>query len=248
MEKRALILQHTATEGPGILEVILRERGWRQKIVHLYKGDSIPRHLDTFCLAIIMGGPMSVHDEVVYPFLRKEKTFIRRAVGMGLPLLGICLGAQLIAWAMGAGVYRGAVKEIGWYKARLTAEGGADPFLAHFPADFVAFQWHEDTMYLPDGACHLVTSNRYYNQAFRLGEWTYALQFHLEMTREIIEAWLHESDEEFISSEENGLPDKILSETPLYLDNLNALCRHFFSSLLKKIEEELIPSDQDARQ
>jgi GMP synthase-like glutamine amidotransferase len=163
MIKRAIILQNAEKEGPGILLNILQERGWKQRIVHLYRDAPIPDNWEELGLAIMMGGPMNVHDETVYPFLKKEKGFIREAVARELPLLGICLGGQLIANALGAGVYRGPEKEIGWSSVWLTPGGQRGPLLACFPSDFLVFQWHEDTMYLPDGAVHIVTSGRYHN-------------------------------------------------------------------------------------
>ena len=242
MMKRAIIFQNAEKEGPGILSDILQERGWKQRIVHLYQGTPIPDNWEAFGLAIMMGGPMNVHDETVYPFLKKEKVFIREAATRGLPLLGICLGGQLIASALGAGVYRGPVKEIGWSRVWLTPEGRRDPLLACFPSDFVVFQWHEDTMHLPEGAMHLITSERYHNQAFRLGEWIYAFQFHLEVTQTIIENWLCDGNIELLSSKRTSPSERILSEASLYLNKLHTLCQNFFCSFLERIEEMPLPS------
>jgi GMP synthase (glutamine-hydrolysing) len=241
MMNRAIILQNAEKEGPGILLDILQERGWKQRIVYLYQGDPIPDNWEELGLAIMMGGPMNVHDEMAYPFLKEEKVFIREAVTRGLPLLGVCLGSQLIASALGASVYRGPVKEIGWSRVWLTSEGRRDPLLACFPSDFPVFQWHEDTMDLPDGAIHLVASEKYHNQAFRLGEWIYAFQFHLEVTQTIIENWLCDGGVELFSSKGISTSEKILSEASLYLNKLHVLCRNFFPSFLKKIEEAPSP-------
>lgn len=245
MIKRAIILQNAEKEGPGILLDILQDRGWKPRIIHLYQGVPIPDNWEEIGLAIMMGGPMNVHDETVYPFLKKEKEFIREAVKRGLPLLGICLGGQLIANALGAGVYRGPVKEIGWSNVWLTPEGRRDPLLAYFPSDFLVFQWHEDAMYLPDGAIHLVVSDRYHNQAFRLGEWVYALQFHLEVTQTIIKSWLCDGGIGLLSSKGTSPSERILSEASLYLNKLHILCRNFFYAFLKKIEEVPSPAVED---
>ncbi|MEW6326696.1 MAG: type 1 glutamine amidotransferase [Thermodesulfobacteriota bacterium] len=214
MNRRALILQHAAPEGAGLFERTFNEMRWGQETVHLYKDENLPKNPTDFDLLLIMGGPMNVDEEDSFPFLKTEVDLIRTALQHGLPMLGICLGAQLMAKAGGARVYHGPENEIGWYEVELTEEGRDDPFLSCFPPIFPVFQWHGDTFDLPPDALHLVSSRTYTNQAFRIGNRAYGLQFHLEITNRMIESWLEESKEDTAFTKGTFSPDKILSETP----------------------------------
>src|SRR4029453_7931150 len=124
---RVLVLQHVAIEGPGILEPFLTQRGWQLDTVPLYAGAQLPEQPQQYQAILVMGGPMGVYDEAEYPFLRAEHDFLQRAIAQEVPMLGICLGSQLLAKALGARVYRNPCKEIGWYPVDLTAAGCADP-------------------------------------------------------------------------------------------------------------------------
>jgi GMP synthase-like glutamine amidotransferase len=239
MDKKALILQHVAGEGPGLLDEIFQERDWTQDVIHLYRGQLLPQDLQGFSLLLIMGGPMNVDEEDRFPFLKTEVGLIRMALQHGLPMLGICLGAQLMAKAAGARVYHGPKKEIGWYEVQLTEEGRNDPFLSCFPPIFPVFQWHGDTFDLPPDALPLVSSEAYTNQAFRISNRAYGLQFHLEITNNMIESWLEESKEDTAFTKGTFSPDKILSETPHYLPQIHSLARQFFSSFLDAAFEQL---------
>jgi GMP synthase-like glutamine amidotransferase len=143
--------------------------------------------LNDLDLLIVMGGPMSVNDETELPWLRDEKQFIREAIRSGLPVLGVCLGSQLIASALGARVYRNAQKEIGWFPVEAVPTD-ADVF--HFPGGFQAFHWHGETFDLPPGAIRLARSAACANQAFQVGRRTLGLQFHLEVTPGAVRAFI----------------------------------------------------------
>jgi GMP synthase-like glutamine amidotransferase len=129
---KALIFTHHPDEGPGLLIDILRERGWEVKEVKLWNGEPMPDSR-FFHLLILMGGPMSVNDEDLYPFLLNEKAFVHRWVGEGNPTIGFCFGAQLIADCLGARVYKGNHEELGWYEMTMTEEGQSDPFVQGLP-------------------------------------------------------------------------------------------------------------------
>jgi GMP synthase-like glutamine amidotransferase len=180
---RVMIFRHVPFEGAGRIEPVLRARGVEFEYCDLFSGGSVP---DTGnCQGVIlMGGPMSVNDEL--PYLRHEEEVIRHAVSRGVPVLGICLGAQLIARAMGAAVYRNPAKEIGWFDVTFPPEN--DPLFGGLQSETV-FHWHGETFDLPQGACLLASSDLCANQAFRLGERTYGIQFHLEVTPEMIADW-----------------------------------------------------------
>jgi GMP synthase-like glutamine amidotransferase len=143
-----------------------------------------------FDALVVMGGPMGVHDMHQFPWLAEETTYIRRAIKDGRPVLGICLGAQLIAHVLGAKIYKNTEPEIGWFPIGWTPAAQASPLASHFNETMTVFHWHNDTFDLPPGATHLASSQACRHQAFLYGERVLGLQFHLEMTKEIIEKLL----------------------------------------------------------
>jgi GMP synthase-like glutamine amidotransferase len=186
---RALIFQHIACEGPGLLGDFLRGQGVSLHTVHLDRGDAIPDPAD-FDLLVVLGGPMNVYEEDRYPFLAPEDRAIRRAVAAGVPYLGFCLGSQLLAKALKARVTANPVKEIGFFDVSLTPAGRGDPLFRGVAEPLPVFQWHGDTFAIPAGAAHLASSPRCAHQAFRHGEAAYGFQFHVEVTRPMVEEWL----------------------------------------------------------
>jgi len=184
-----LILQHIACEPPGVYEDVLRERGARLRRVELDEGESVPEDARAFDALIVMGGPMGANDEAEHPWLTAEKRLIAAAVREGVPLFGVCLGAQLLAASLGARVYRGDRPEVGVLPVTLTEEGRNDPVFSTLPAEVLSLQWHSDTFDLPDGAVRLAGSPAYPNQAFRVGSSAYAVQFHLEVSQAMACEW-----------------------------------------------------------
>lgn len=181
----AYVLQHVPFEGPESIAPWLKAAGYQVKPVHLYIGDQLPVPAAVNFLAV-MGGPMSVNDEDRHHWLTREKAFIRKVIDLNRPVLGICLGAQLMAAALGARIYPNKIKEIGWFPVEGMAHG--NPVHFTFPASFEAFHWHGETFDLPEGATHLARSGHCENQAFQYGPRVMALQFHLETTRHGAEA------------------------------------------------------------
>lgn len=181
----AHVLQHVPFEGIGSIQDWLDARNARVSTTGFFDESwSLPA-VDELDLLIVMGGPMSVNDEDLYPWLKDEKRFIREAIESGVPVLGICLGAQLIASALGSRVYPGAQKEIGWFPVRSVATTReAFPF----PENVTAFHWHGETFDLPPGAAHLAESDACKHQAFQVGDKVIGLQFHLESTPESADA------------------------------------------------------------
>lgn len=184
--KRTHILQHVPFENIGSIATWLDKTGTTVTYTRFFEDARLP-DLAGLSLIIIMGGPMSVNDESALPWLRLEKEFIRDAVNSGVSVLGVCLGAQLIASALGARVYRNPHKEIGWFPVEAVA-GGKDIFI--FPKKFSAFHWHGETFDLPGGAALLARSQACKNQAFQIGRKVIGLQFHLEVTRESVRSIL----------------------------------------------------------
>ncbi|MCL4435814.1 MAG: type 1 glutamine amidotransferase [Thaumarchaeota archaeon] len=214
----------------GVLEELLMQRSVAYKYVKLFEGESIP-DLEPYSGVILLGGPMNVYEEKEYPFLRHEDRLIKSALKRGTPLLGICLGAQLIAKAAGARVYRGREKEIGWYTLYLTPEARLDRLFRGFEAQMTVFQWHGDTFDVPEGGVRLAGSSLFTNQAFLIGAATYALQFHLEVSAEMIREWAECYRDDLVSL--NGTVDReaLLRDADRLVGalNLNAsqVCENF---------------------
>jgi GMP synthase-like glutamine amidotransferase len=182
------VVQHTATEGPGLLVDVFAEAGIAVRVVRFDVGDLLPAPAETSGI-VVMGGPMSVHDTDEYPWLKSEKRWLAKAVDTGLPVLGVCLGAQLLATALGAPVITGDSPEVGIGAVVLNDDGRADPVLGPEGAGLPVVHWHGDTFGIPTGAVRLASSDRYENQAFRLGDHVYGLQFHLEVDDEVAAGW-----------------------------------------------------------
>ncbi len=168
---------------------MLERRGISLEYVDLFRDEDQAFEPAKAAGLIFLGGPMSVNDDVEY--LRRETEIISRAIEVGPPVLGICLGAQLIAKAAGASVYRNKMKEIGWFDVHLTETGQADPLFTGVERCATVFHWHGETFDLPEGASWLAYSERCRHQAFRLGQ-ACGLQFHLEVTPAMIEQWCTE--------------------------------------------------------
>jgi GMP synthase (glutamine-hydrolysing) len=184
---RVLVLQHIACEPPGAYEDVLLERGATIHRVELDEGEPLPDRGD-FDAIVAMGGPMSVNDEDEHPWLRDEKRLIGDAVRDRVPYWGACLGVQLLAASLGAHVYPGEAPEVGLLPVSLTDAGRADPVLAGLPGEFTTLQWHGDTFDLPEQAVLLAGSSAYPHQAFRFDQ-AYGVQFHLEVSLEMAQAW-----------------------------------------------------------
>lgn len=213
-----LIIKHVDIEGPGLIEYCLNQAKIPYKIVNLKPGVHLPK-LDGFTHIVFLGGPMNVYEEDRYPFLRDEDLFIKEAIQRGKTVLGICLGAQLIAKALGAKVFRAPMKEIGWFDVTLTEEGSKDPFFSHLPKTFPVFQWHEDTFEIPFAGKLIATSTSMPHQAFRYGENAYGLQFHLEVSKEMITEWMQTYEDELKGSQPSLFSKlKILSDTEMKIE------------------------------
>ncbi len=215
---KVAVFQHAGNEPLGLFETIFAERGVTFEYVRLDEARDLPP-VDASHL-IFLGGPMSVNDEEQYPYLREEKALIRSYVREERPVLGICLGAQLIAAAFGAAVYP-TVPEIGWHAITSTGEG----VFARFPDRFRAFQLHGETFDVPPGGTLLCIGDAVQNQAFSVGS-AVALQFHLEPDVEIIEGWTR------------GLPEDeqatIRRDTAEYLSESSRLCRLIADDFLRR--------------
>jgi len=206
-----LILKNIASEGPGTIEEHLRSSGQPYRIVDLHRGDPAP-DVQAFSHVVVMGGPMAVYEMDQHPFLQREAELLRTAVSSSKHILGVCLGAQMLAHVLGARVYAGGAKEIGWQRVTVTPEGMTDRVMSSLAIEgsnaAEVFQWHGDTFDLPEGAVRLASSGLFPNQAFRYTDRVYALQFHIEVTPVIVLDWLKDDrtiDTARLDAESRGL-------------------------------------------
>lgn len=181
---RVQVIQHVPFEGPGNITEWIKRREFSLALTESYKGESLPGVAD-YDILIVLGGPMGVGDEVLYPWLKEEKEAIKKAIQAGKRVLGICLGAQLIAEALGGSVYKNRYKEIGWHSIRLERTAPRDIWEG-IPDNPVVFQWHADTFELPPGCRRIASSKACVNQAFLYESRVLALQFHLESTEKSV--------------------------------------------------------------
>ncbi len=234
-------MKNISTEGPGTIEDYLRENGIDYKIVDLSCEElSLTEKTNTL---IIMGGPMSVNESDVYPYIRKEVELVQDFIRNGKQVLGICLGAQIMANALGAKVYPGPEKEIGWFDIELQNGGFRDarmtamamhPKAGDFWKKFKVFHWHGETFDLPAGAVRLAKSALYPNQAFRYGENAYAFQFHIEVSKDMIYSWLKNEPVDM---------DALIRDTEKHYEDYHQRALTFYKAYFKKnafAEQEVI--------
>jgi GMP synthase (glutamine-hydrolysing) len=188
--KRVLFIQNGDTDEPGIFGDVLKGRGIPLEIVHPWSGDLVPSDPTRWSGLAIGGGAMSAYHLEEFPYLADVEKLIRAAQQTGLPVLGMCLGAQLMASAFGGKVFPNREKEIGYFEVRFTPEAEADPLWRGHATTFQPVHWHGDTFDLPPGAVHLASSVLTRNQLFRYGDKSYGLQFHLEIDERVLTAMI----------------------------------------------------------
>lgn len=235
---KILVFQHVPYEPLGTLDPLLKEAGFRIRYVNFGRDPHQRPSLERYEALIVLGGPMNAHQIDTYPNLATEVDVIREAVDSGMSVLGICLGAQLLAKALGGRVSRNEEREIGWYDVQLTEAGCADPVISSFAPTQQVFQWHEDGISLPDGVLHLATSPASRVQAFRYGEHAYGFQFHLEVDASLVERWLTVPGNQAMLAAEAGRidPDAIREQTTQSIGALEALSRETFSRWIDRFE------------
>lgn len=207
--------QHVPFEGPGAVETWAKRCRYGLSFTRFCDGDPLPTLADLDWL-VILGGPMSVHDERAYPWLRREKRFIESAIRARRIVLGICLGAQLIADVLGARVYANPVKEIGWFPIQRTPQATGKAIGRALPETIDVFHWHGDTFDLPAGAVHLARSEACTNQAFVHGERVVGLQFHLETTPAGVQQLIAHGATELVDAPFIQRPEAMLENEPRF--------------------------------
>lgn len=187
--KPVLFLQNITLESPGTITSLLENRNIPYEVVDLYKNETIQQKPTGYGAIVVLGGPMNVDEEEKYPFLKIEKNFIKNCLDESVPVLGLCLGGQLLATAAGAAVRKNKEPEIGWMNVELNENGRSSVLMEGLPSTLPVFQWHGDTFDIPDGGVHLAYSSRCQNQAYQINDNAYGLQFHLEVTENDTKRW-----------------------------------------------------------
>jgi GMP synthase-like glutamine amidotransferase len=214
-----LVIQHVAPESAFAIGDALRTAGVQLETRRTFAGDEVPTDVSAFDGVVVLGGPMSATSDAGFPSRRAEIDLLAAAIGLGIPTLGVCLGAQLLAAAAGAAVTAGGSgPEIGWAPVQLLAASRSDPLFAGLPDQLTVLHWHGDTFDLPVGAQRLATNSTYRNQAFRIGDLAWGLQFHIEVTAEAVERFLAAFDSE--AQQAIGGSSAIRTASDVALDSL----------------------------
>lgn len=220
------VLQHTPSETLGTIEDVLRGHLIGVNYIETYEGESVPGEMAGQAGLIVMGGPIGVYEHAKYPFLRDEMRLIESALKLGKPVLGVCLGSQLLAAVLGAEVKKGERKELGWHAVALSELAVEDPVFTGVRPEFWPFHWHGDVFSLPKQAAGLASSRQTPHQAFRYGKNAYGILFHLEVTREQISQMLLDFADEL--HEAGGSATDITEQVPRYLPGLQEIAGGVF--------------------
>jgi GMP synthase (glutamine-hydrolysing) len=237
-------VQHAPCETPGLIADVLQANGVALEYLRPFKGDRIPRRMGAHAGLVVVGGPMGVYEQQEHPFLRQEIRLIQDAVSEHRPILGVCLGSQLLAAALGAPVTRGKQKEIGWHPVTLGRAAAHDVLWRGLPESFVAYHWHGDVFELPLAATPLAWSKLTDCQAFRHGDSAYGFLFHLEVTERIIQQMTRTFRREL---REAGLNERhVLDGVAEHLPPLHALGRTVFERWAALVKGEREGGDEEA--
>lgn len=229
-----LILQHVEPEGPYLLGRTLSAAGIRIDLRGMHLGDEVPSDTARFDAVVVMGGPMSAREDTGFPSRRAEVAVLRDAVRRGLPTLGICLGAQLLALAGDAEVLKGSAgPEIGWGPVRLAPEARDDPLFAEAPEQLQVLHWHGDTFTLPPAAVRLASSGAYENQAFRLGASAWGLQFHIEVDDAAVRGFIDSFGAEAALAGADS--ERIAAETAQSVATAGPVCEKIFGAFAQLV-------------
>jgi len=231
--RKVLVLQHVAWENLSTLEPLLRGGGFRTRYVNFDRDPEISPTLEKYKGLFILGGPMGVYEKEKYSHLKTEIRLVEDALKNDIPILGICLGAQILAHVLGSHVRKHTVREMAWHQVQVTEKGMGDPVLGHFQPTEYIFQSHGDTFDIPKTADHLARSPLCESQAFRYGKNAYGLQFHLEVNQAYIDRWSSLPGNKKYISKEGPTPEQVATDTKKFLPRSIELSNTAFSEFLK---------------
>lgn len=232
--RKILVVQHVPHEPLGTLDRLLRRHKIRIKFVNFSRHPDALPDIAGYDALIVLGGPMNVDEAHLHPHLLTEMRLLEAALRADLPILGICLGAQLLAHVLGAPVGRNRAPELGWQEVRLTEAGRADPVLCHLQQGKQVFHWHGDTFGIAQGAVLLAESDLCAHQAFRYGKHAYGLQFHLEADEPVIDRWLRVYQDDLARTHGPDAAQRIRLQTRQHLPPMRALGDAVFVDLLRQ--------------
>lgn len=234
--RKLLVLQHVQSEPLGVLDPLLRAAGFRIRYVNFARDPFAQVDVSRYDGLVVLGGPMNVDQAESYPHLMHEIDVIRAALAREIPTLGICLGAQLLAAALGADVHPNPVREIGWYPLKLSADANSDALFQHLDSSIPVFQWHAYTFTEPAGTTHLASTASCANQAFRYRDFAYGLQFHLEVNAALIKRWLQHSELQHELEPLGGRNHAqfVAAQTLEYLERSQAQANALFSAFIQR--------------
>jgi GMP synthase-like glutamine amidotransferase len=212
----------------GLLANALRDYGVHHRVLDVPRGDALPKDIRGVGGVIVLGGPMAAYEIERHPFLQVENAFVEKIIAAGRPALGVCLGAQLIAQILGARVFPGEHREVGWAPVELTGDGRDDPLFVGLEDTLTVFHLHGDTYELPPDAIQLARSQRYEQQAFRWGDTVYGFQFHLEFTEPIVSRLVNEPESHRYIVEAGVDPKALLAETAGHISGLADVAQQVF--------------------
>jgi GMP synthase (glutamine-hydrolysing) len=227
---KIIILKHAFYESPDYILKIIKKKKIDYNIINLYKNEKLP-DIRSFDYLIIMGGPMGVYEEEKYPWLKKEKKFIKNAIVKNKKILGICLGAQLLAECLGGKVFKNKYKEIGWFPVVLTQAAKHSYVFKNIPTKFVTFHWHNDTFTLPRWCKHIAYSKACKNQAFIYKNNIIGLQFHPEITKDGLRSFLLNCKQKIIKDKYVQNKEKLSGNKKYILLN-NLIIESIFKNFL----------------
>ena len=251
--RKILVFQHVANKILGTLNPTLKDHGLKIRYVNFDRNPEESPTIDKYNGLIVLGGQMGVYEADRYTHIKTEMKLIEEALKKNIPVLGICLGAQMLAQVLGSEVRQSNEKEIGWFDIHLTADGQNDPILSHFQKKEKLFQLHGDTFDIPKSAVQLASSDIFPGQAFRYSEKVYGIQFHLEVDKAMIHRWLDNKRNqlEITNSEGKFSVEQIRLETEQYIFQSMKLSRETFSKFIElfalRDRPILLGSDQGSK-
>ncbi len=248
--RKIMVFQHVGHEPLGTLDPLLKAAGFRIKYVNFGRDPNTVPDIKTYNGLIVLGGPMGVYEADQISHLKVEMQLIEDALKKNIPILGICLGAQLLAHVLGGVVQKAPGWEFGWCPLKITPDGSVDPLFSIYQNQEQVFQIHQDAFTIPKGAIHLAKSDQCHGQAFKYDQKAYGFQFHLEADQAMILRWLRRPENQSLIKELNLSTDHIELETQKYIERSLLLSRHTFLEFIKLFqlpERQLILGSEHGR-